>query len=434
MEKEEKKEEWIKQLKENLINPPKIKADITIEEEKKIILEKTAEVYTEHDLWKKLKKSKQTKKPLIIKYGIDPTSSGFHLGHFVFLRQLKKIQDLGHQIIFLIGDFTARIGDPSDKKAARQPLTKAQVEQNMKNYFSIVSRYIKFGEDGKKAKLAYNSRWLSKLNLEKFFPLTSTLTVSQMLERDCFSRRFKDNKPIGVNEFLYPLLQGYDSVALKADVEIGGRDQTFNMLVGRDLQKRFYNQEPQVVLTFPLLLGINGQKMSKTLKNYISLTDKPQDIYGKIMSLPDNLMKEYFLLLTDIKLDEWHSIEKAMRQGLNPMEVKKVLAEVITAQIYNPKIAEKERERFVQLFSQRKITGQKFETIKTVLPQNFLDILYEYKFIKTKMEGRRLFSQSAIKMIKEDGSQEIIKDPKYKVSQDGLSFKIGKKIFITIKK
>ena len=432
MKKEIENKKWLRELKDKLVSPPKIKA-LRPQEQEKIILEKASEVYTKKDLIEKLRKSERMKKPLRIKYGIDPTSSELHLGHFVVLRQLKKLQDLGHQVIFLIGDFTARIGDPSDKKAARRPLTAQQVRKNMKDYFFQVSRFIDFSKSAKvPAKVAYNSQWLSKLSLEEFLPLTSTLTVARMLERDCFAKRFKAGKPISITEFIYPLLQGYDSVKLKADIEVGGRDQTFNMLVGRELQERYWSQEPQVVLAYPLISGLDGQKMSKTLKNYVSLTDKPKDVYGKIMSLPDNLMKEYFLLLTDLTERGWSAIERKIEQGCNPMRIKEILAEVITAELYNAKIARREKERFIQLFSERKVISQKFEDIKEKLPKPLLDILYDNRIIKAKMQIKRLFKQNAIKLIKKDGSQEVIKDAGYMVYKSGTSFKVGKKIFITV--
>ncbi len=412
------------QMKKELSKEREI-LDFSLENQKKLFLEKTVEVFTENDLTEKLRESIKNKKPLRIKYGVDPTSSKFHLGHYTFFKRFRTLQKFGHQIIFLIGDFTATIGDPSDKEATRKPLTEKEVKKNLKGLKKQIGKIL----DLEKTEIVYNSRWLKKMSLNEFLPLTSLITVSRMLERENFAKRFKENKPISIREFLYPFFQAYDSVKLKADIEIGGTDQTFNMLAGREIQKAF-GQKAQAVLTLPLLLGTDGLKMSKTTGNCIFLTDKPKDIFGKIMSVPDALLKDYFSLLTDLSLSDWQEIEAAMRKGFNPKKVKEVLAFILTARLYNPKIAEREEVRFNRLFSRKKIQKEDLEELTAVPPKKLLDLLYENKFIKSKMEGRRLFRGGAIKLV--DKEQVVISNPDYLIKRSGEIFKIGKKIFIKV--
>ena len=283
-----------------------------------------AELIPEDEFIKKLKKAK----PLRIKWGADPSAPDIHLGHTVILAKLRQFQDLGHEIIFLIGDFTARIGDPTGKSETRKPLTKQEVKKNAKSYQDQAFKIL----DRRKTKVVFNSDWLSKLKIEDVINLAGKYTVARMLERDDFMNRYEKERPISIHEFLYPLIQGYDSVELKSDVEVGGTDQKFNMLVGRELQREF-KEEPQIILTLPLLEGTDGvQKMSKSLNNYIGITESPSEIYGKTMSISDDLMLRYYELLTDEDLDK----VKAM----HPKEAKKKLGHTFVSRFYSKKDAD----------------------------------------------------------------------------------------------
>jgi len=283
------------------------------------IKQNCVELIPEDELIEKLKKGK----PLKIKWGADPSAPDIHLGHTVVLNKLKELQDLGHEIIFLIGDFTAMIGDPSGKSETRKPLSKAEVERNSKTYQDQVFKIL----DKKKTKVVYNSHWLSKLKLEDVINLAGKYTVARMLERDDFMNRFEKERPISIHEFLYPLIQGYDSVHLKADIEVGGTDQKFNMLVGRELQREF-KEEPQVIITLPLLEGTDGvQKMSKSLNNFIGITEPPAEIFGKTMSISDTLMLRYYELLTDVPLAEV--------KLMHPKEAKARLGKIFVARFYS---------------------------------------------------------------------------------------------------
>jgi tyrosyl-tRNA synthetase len=293
------------------------------------------ELIPEDELIEKLKKGK----PLKIKWGADPSAPDIHLGHTVVLNKLKQLQDLGHEIIFLIGDFTAMIGDPSGKSETRKPLSKAEVERNSKTYQDQVFKIL----DKKKTKVVYNSHWLSKLKLEDVINLAGKYTVARMLERDDFMNRFEKERPISIHEFLYPLIQGYDSVHLKADIEVGGTDQKFNMLVGRELQREF-KEEPQVIVTLPLLEGIDGvQKMSKSLNNYIGITEPPAEIFGKTMSISDTLMLRYYELLTDVPIPEV--------KLMHPKEAKARLGKIFVARFYSEAEAMAAEAAFESVFA-----------------------------------------------------------------------------------
>src|SRR6267378_400111 len=293
----------------------------------------SAEIIRESELHAKLEKSRATGKPLKVKLGMDPTAPDLHLGHAVVLRKLKHFQDLGHTVIFLIGDFTGMIGDPTGRSVTRPPLTREQIEQNAETYKAQVFKIL----DPAKTVVDFNSRWFSEFSAEDFIRLTAKYTVSQMLEREDFHKRFHDEKPISVHELLYPLAQGYDSVALEADVELGGTDQKFNLLVGRELQ-RAYGQESQVVLTTPILEGLDGvNKMSKSLGNAIGIHEPPLEMYGRVMSISDAMMWRYYELLTDVQLPE---IEKMKREA-HPMQAKKELARRIVADFHSAEAAAK---------------------------------------------------------------------------------------------
>jgi len=311
-----------------------------------------AEVIRESELRAKLEKSRTSGKPLRVKLGMDPTAPDLHLGHTVVLRKLKHFQDLGHTVIFLIGDFTGMIGDPTGRSATRPPLTREQIEQNAETYKAQVFKIL----DPVKTVVDFNSRWFSKFSAEDFIRLTAKYTVSQMLEREDFHKRFQEEKPIAMHELIYPLAQGYDSVALEADVELGGTDQKFNLLVGRELQ-RGYGQESQIVLTTPILEGLDGvNKMSKSLGNAVGIHEPPLEMYGKIMSISDEMMWRYYELLTDVSLAEIAKMKQDAASGAaHPMALKKDLARRIVADFHSAEAAEKAGEDWAKQFQQRAV-------------------------------------------------------------------------------
>ncbi len=318
-----------------------------VDEQLAYIKKGSAEILRENELRSKLEKSRATGKPLRVKLGMDPTAPDLHLGHTVVLRKLKHFQDLGHTVIFLIGDFTGMIGDPTGRSATRPPLSREQIEQNAETYKAQVFKIL----DPQKTVIDFNRRWFSKFTADDFIRLAAKYTVSQMLEREDFHKRFLEEKPIAVHELLYPLAQGYDSVALEADVELGGTDQKFNLLVGRELQ-RAYGQEPQVVLTTPILEGLDGvQKMSKSLGNAIGIHEPPLEMYGKIMSVSDEIMWRYYELLTDVSMTE---IEKMKRES-HPMQAKKELARRIVADFHSADAAVKAGEDWAKQFQKGEV-------------------------------------------------------------------------------
>jgi tyrosyl-tRNA synthetase len=326
-----------------------------VDEQLAYIKKGSAEIIRESELRAKLEKSRATGKPLRVKLGMDPTAPDLHLGHTVVLRKLKHFQDLGHVVIFLIGDFTGMIGDPTGRSATRPPLSREQIEQNAETYKAQVFKIL----DAQKTVIDFNRRWFSKFTADDFIRLAAKYTVSQMLEREEFRKRFLEEKPIAVHELLYPLAQGYDSVALEADVELGGTDQKFNLLVGREVQ-RAYGQEPQVVLTTPILEGLDGvQKMSKSLGNAIGIHEPPLEMYGKIMSVSDEIMWRYYELLTDVSMTE---IEKMKRES-HPMAAKKDLARRIVADFHSADAATKAGEDWAKQF-QKDETPEEVEEIR----------------------------------------------------------------------
>ena len=364
-------------------------------------------------------------KPLRVKFGVDPTAPRLHLGHTVVLRKLRQFQELGHQVIFLIGDFTARIGDPSDRLAARKPLTDKEIQENIKTYKQQVGKVL----DLTKVEIRNNSEWHSNMDFAELFQLTSYFTVNQMLERDMYKERMRKKKPLWIHEFLYPILQGYDSVALQADVELGGTDQTFNLLAARDIQPH-YHQPPQDILTVPLIEGTDGKdKMSKSVGNTIDLQDTPKDMYGKTMSIPDKLIIKYFTLLTDVPLSSIKEYEKAMSGGANPKDYKAKLAQELVKMYHGNSQAITAAKEFNSLFKENKIPSdipeykiQKEETV------TLLDIVANTKLATSRGEARRLIEQGAVQV---DGQQ--IKGWKSKIQvKNGLVIKVGKRKFIKL--
>jgi len=343
-----------------------------VDEQLSYLKKGAAEIIRESELKSKLERSFKSGKPLKIKAGFDPTAPDLHLGHTVLLRKLKHFQDLGHTVIFLIGDFTGVIGDPTGRSATRPPLTREQIDQNAETYKAQVFKIL----DAQKTEVDFNSRWFSKFTAEDFIRLTAKYTVSQMLEREDFHKRFSEEKPIAMHELLYPLAQGYDSVALEADVELGGTDQKFNLLVGRELQ-RAYGQESQVVLTMPILEGLDGvQKMSKSLNNAIGIHEPPLEMYGKLMSISDEMMWRYYELLTDVSMAEIEKMRLSAASGsAHPMALKKELARRIVADFHSPNTAQRAADDWAKQF-------QKAET-----PEDLEKVIVHSADVKAQQDG-----------------------------------------------
>lgn len=390
--------------------------DKLIEETLRVVKSKTVTLISEEDIVKKLKK----KKVLNIKYGVDPSAKDIHLGHTVPIMKLKELQDLGHQIVFIIGDFTAKIGDPTGKSETRKLLTDEQVAENAKTYqeqiFSIL--------DKEKTKVVFNSEWFGKMQFSDVVMLASKYTVARMLERDDFNKRYTSGKPISVLEFFYPLIQGYDSVMVEADIEIGGTDQTFNLLVGRDLQKEF-GQEQQCILTMPILEGTDGvQKMSKSLNNHIGISEDPKDIYGKIMSISDEMMLKYYKLLTHTPDDV---IEKAKE---TPLQSKKDLAYMIVKQYHGEEKAKYASDEFKKIFAKKEIPTD-IEEYK--IPANEIEdgkvwivkLLQLTKMVSSGGEARRMIKQNSVKIneVKHNDEKEQLE------LTDGMIVQVGKRKF-----
>lgn len=358
---------------------------MNIDEQLRVILRGVSDIVSVEELREKLQKKKQ----LTVKLGVDPTAPDIHLGHTVILRKLRQFQDLGHKVVFIIGDFTARIGDPSGRDTTRPILSEEEILANAKTYTQQVFKIL----DKDKTEIVYNSQWLYPLGIDGLLQLCSKYTVARMLERDDFSQRYKNNVPITILEFIYPLLQGYDSVAVRADVELGGNDQKFNLIVGRELQKDA-GMEPQVIITMPLLEGTDGvRKMSKSYKNYIALNDTPKDMFGKIMSIPDNIMRKYFELLTD---EDMATVDKMIRE--NPREAKSYLGYLIVKQYYGEEVAKKEQEEFDRVFSKKELPTD-LPTISVKKGKyKLVDFLVQHKLVSSKSEAKRLISQGGIKI------------------------------------
>ncbi|MEO0235789.1 MAG: tyrosine--tRNA ligase [candidate division WOR-3 bacterium] len=390
------------------------------EDQLKIIKFNTVDLLPEEELVEKLKR----KKTLRIKYGADPSRPDLHLGHYVCLKKLKDLQDLGHHIIFIVGDFTAMIGDPSGRSKTRPRLSKEEVLENSKTYFEQVFKVL----DPERTEIRYNSEWLSKLTPYQIIELSATYTVSRMLERDDFKDRFKNNIPISIHEFLYPLFQAYDSVAISADIEVGGTDQKFNFLVGREVQQAF-GLEPQVILTVPILEGTDGKlKMSKSYDNYIGITESPDMMFGKVMSIPDNLMLKYYKLVLYYEDDKLKDIEKRIAE--NPRDCKADLAEKIVEIFWGKEAARAAREEFDRVF---KYGGVPDEIPEFVVPSEgmpIIEILAKSGVVSSKSEARRLISQKAVKV----GDRVILSEFENIVPGDGLIIKVGKRKFLKVVK
>jgi len=380
------------------------------------------EIIVRNHLEKRLKAGKR----LRVKFGIDPTGPDLHLGHSVPFRKLRQFQDLGHKVIFLIGDFTARIGDPSERMDRRKPLTKKQAQKNMAEYIKQAAKIL----DMKRVEVRYNSEWYEKKGADFLMELTSRFTYARLTERDDFRRRIKEDIDVSMLELIYPLLQGYDSVELKADVEIGGRDQKFNLLIGRRVQKR-YGQAQQDIIMVPLLQGTDGvRKMSKTYKNYIGLLEPPSKMYGKIMSIPDSIMWKYFRLLTDFSLEEIEEMrQKKQSRLLSPRDIKEKLAKEIVSIYHSKEAALKAEKEFDRVFKEKKLP-EKIPGVKIKeksIP--ILDLLVKTKLASSKSEAKRLILQKGVKI-----DNKVQKDWKKEIEiKKGMIIQVGKRKFVKVK-
>ena len=389
----------------------------------KLIKRGTDEILTESDLKKKLESGKQ----LVVKAGFDPTAPDLHLGHTVLLNKLRHFQDLGHKVIFLIGDFTGRIGDPSGTNKTRPTLDAKDLVQNAKTYEKQVFKILKKDLTD----VRFNSEWCENLGADGLIQLASKYNVARMLERDDFNKRFSSNKSIAIHEFLYPLVQGYDSVALEADVECGGTDQKFNLLVGRELQ-RDYGQEPQVVITVPILEGLDGiKKMSKSLNNFVGIDEEPNEMFGKIMSISDELMWRWFELLSFISEEEINDLKKQMENGKNPRDIKFILAEELVDRFHKDGEGKKCKESFLNRFQKGNIPDD-IDSVKINIdgPKIMLvNLLKDANMISSVSEGNRLIKQGGIKI-----NSEKVEDPKHQVSEGSEDiYQVGKRKFLKIK-
>jgi len=397
-----------------------------IAEQVKLLTRGTVEIFTEEELTEKLTEAAKTGTQLRIKLGLDPTSPDIHLGHTVVLRKMRQFQDLGHKAVLIIGDYTARIGDPSGQDSTRPILSTKQIEENAKTYFEQAGKILDTSED--KLEIRYNSNWLSDLGLTDVIMLTSTMTVARMLERDTFELRYKKGDPIGVHEFLYPLMQGYDSVMVKSDVELGGTDQTFNNLVGRDIQ-RAHNQTPQVVITMPILVGLDGkEKMSKSKGNYIGVTDEPADMFGKIMSISDEMMENYFTLLTDLPTEK--IAELTNPDKTHPKEAKVLLGKTIVSEFYNDSTAQLAAAEFDKVFAQGQLPNDIPEVEIAAEPIMASKLLVYCKLLESTSEAKRMIrTQSAVSI---NGNK--INDPNAEITPtDGMIIQVGKRKFARLK-
>jgi len=366
-------------------------------------------------------------KKLRIYVGIDPTATYVHLGHSTNYIILKRFHELGHKIIVLIGDFTAMIGDPSDKSAARKRLTKKEVLQNLKTFKQQIGKILDFSDKKNPIELRFNSKWLAKLNFEDVVALASNFTVQRMLERDIFEKRIKENKPLYVHEFFYPLMQGYDSVALNADIELGGTDQTFNMLAGRSLVKTYQNREKFVVTSTLLENPATGEKlMSKSLGTGVALNDESNEMFGKIMALPDEAIIQCFIDCTYFSMDEIHKMETGLKNGANPRDLKLKLAYEITKMYHSESIAKKAKEYFIKTFSKKEMPNEDEMPEIKVKSQNVVGVLVETELASSKSEARRLIKQKGVKV-----NKKIIASVDFKIEKGDIIQK-GKQYFVKI--
>jgi tyrosyl-tRNA synthetase len=396
-----------------------------IAEQVKLLKRGTVEVFREDELAQRLTEAAKTGRQLRAKLGMDPTAPDIHLGHTVVLRKLRQFQDLGHKAVLIIGDYTARIGDPTGQNTTRPMLTPEAIKANAQTYFEQAGKILDMSAD--KVEVRYNSEWLADLRLADVIKLTASMTVARMLERDTFELRYKKGDPIGIHEFLYPLMQGHDSVAIESDVELGGTDQTYNNLVGRDLQ-RMAGQPAQIVITMPILVGLDGvQKMSKSKGNYIGVTDAPSDMFGKTMSIPDNLMENYYTLLTDLPVDEIKTLCDASKT--HPKQAKVKLGKIIVEQFHNAQAAEKAAEDFDKIFAQNQLPDDMPEVEVAAEAVMVSKLLVQLGLVETGGEAKRMVKQGGVRV-----NDEKIDDPSQEITPTGgMVVQVGKRKFAKLK-
>lgn len=400
---------------------------MTVDEQIDILRKGAVDLIREDDLRKKLERAEKTGKPLRIKLGVDPTSPDIHLGHTVVVRKLKAFQDLGHTVIYLIGDFTAMIGDPSGRNVTRPPLTRDEIEVNAKTYRDQVFKIL----DPDKTEVRYNSEWMGKFDAADFIKLAARTTVKQILERDDFEKRMNNQQPISLHELLYPLVQGYDSVALEADVELGGTDQKFNLLSGRNLQRE-YGQEPQVVLTTPLLEGLDGvQKMSKSYGNYIGIDESAGEMFGKVMSISDELMWRWYDLVTDLTPSEIAERRAACESGdVNPRNAKVALAKLVIQDFHSAEDAQAAEDEFTRRFVQKEVPDEIEERTVAAGPHNLAQLLADTGLTASKGEARRLIEQGGVKV---NGEKATSAGADIQPGPDGVLLQVGKRKFLKVR-
>ena len=399
---------------------------LPVEEQLARIKENVAEIITEDELVDKLRRSYAENRPLRCKLGIDPSAPDIHLGHAVVLHKLKTFQDLGHHIIIILGDFTGRIGDPTNRSETRPQLSEEEVLANARTYQEQIFKIL----DREKTELLFNSQWLGKLNFSDVIKIASTYTVARMLEREDFANRYHNNLPIGIHEFFYPLMQGYDSVAVRADIEFGATEQKFNLLMGRHLQKEF-GQEPQVALTMPILVGTDGvQKMSKSLGNYIGINEPPEEIYGKVMSIPDEIMPDYFHLATALNAAEAGRIVEDIRSGrLHPRDAKMRLAREIVGLYHGQDAAARAEENFKQVFQRGEMPAEMpLFRVDAASSPDLVSLLVRTKLASSKSEARRLIRQGGVRV---NGEQVEKIDARVQTAGE-LILQVGKRKFARI--
>ncbi len=402
-----------------------------VEEQMKLLKKGAVEIIQEEDLVRKLERSRKENRPLRVKAGFDPTAPDIHLGHTVLLRKMKHFQELGHEVIFLIGDFTGLIGDPSGRSATRPAMTREEINRNAETYKQQVFKIL----NPQKTIIDFNSRWLGALSSFDIIRLTSKYTVARILERDDFTKRFKAGLPISVHELLYPLMQAYDSVALQADVELGGTDQKFNLLVGREIQRE-YGQEPQVILTMPLLEGLDGvEKMSKSLGNYVGINEPPEEIFGKLMSISDDLMYRYYELLTDVPTDQIEDWKEQAREGrLNPRDLKADLARMVVADFWGEEEGQKAAEEFDRIFKHKDLPSEMEEKVVEINGEQtqleLVDLMVNLGIVPSRGEAKRLIRQGGVYV---DGHRVENLEHKLEATRTEQILKIGKRKFYRLK-
>ena len=385
----------------------------------------TVELFREDELSQRLTIAAKEGRQLRVKLGMDPTAPDIHLGHTVVLRKLRQFQDLGHKAVLIIGDYTARIGDPTGQNTTRPMLSADQIKVNAQTYFAQAGKILDTTEA--KLEIRYNGEWLAEMRLAEVINLTGSMTVARMLERDTFELRYKKGDPIGMHEFLYPLMQGYDSVMIKSDVELGGTDQTFNNLVGRDIQRNF-GQEPQIVVIMPILVGLDGvEKMSKSKGNYIGVTDEPADMFGKVMSISDEMMENYFTLLTDLPAERIAELTDPART--HPKEAKVTLGKMIVEQFHDAEAAVAAVAHFDKVFAQKQLPDDIPNVAISPGPISAAKLLLHCKLVETGGEAKRMIKQGAVKI-----NDKKIADPNTEVTPaDGMVVQVGKRKFAKLK-